>query len=507
MSRVAPAKKQKNPLRILFASAEALPLIKTGGLADVSAALPTALHEIGVDVRLLLPAYRGARELAKQVDVVAQLTLPALGKATLLLARFADLPVPVYLVERPDFFDRPGNPYLDETGQDWADNAQRFGLLSSVAALLATDASPLSWRPDVLHCNDWQTGLAPAYMHFHAGKRAASLMTIHNLAFQGIFPAGMLTDVGLPAESFSISGVEYFGKLSFLKAGLYYADALSTVSPTYAREIQREPLGFGLHGLLKSRARHLVGILNGIDVAQWNPAQDSMIAQHYDVESLAAKAGNKAALQKWAGFEIAADIPLIGMVGRITEQKGIDWVLAVLPALLDSNVQFVILGSGEADFEQQVVALEARFPRQLRAFIGFDERLSHRVEAGADMFLMPSRFEPCGLNQMYSMRYGTPPIVHATGGLVDTVIDANPKTLANVTATGFTFKTASASALLKALNRALTAYGNPDTWRKIQRCGMRRDFSWTASARAYLDVYSGIVKSDKLTASDLSRTR
>ncbi|TCJ13832.1 glycogen synthase GlgA [Parasulfuritortus cantonensis] len=465
---------------VLFATSEARPLIKTGGLADVSGALPTALRALGVDCRLLLPGYRQVLASLGDLPEVARFEgMAGFADARLLLGSMPDSGTPVYVLDSPTYFQRDGGPYQDTSGTDHADNADRFALLSRVAAHLCTANSPLDWRPELLHCNDWQTGLAPAWLHF-AGRPVPSVMTIHNLAFQGIFPPSTVARLGLPASSFQIAGIEYYGNLSFLKAGLFYADRLTTVSPTYAEEIQHEPLGMGMQGLLSSRAESLTGILNGIDMNDWNPAGDPHLPAHYTVRSMSGKPRCKEALQADLNLEVAPQTPLFGVVSRLTHQKGLDWILQVAPGILDRGGQLAVLGTGDKSVEQALRDLVAAYPGRVAATIGYDEGLSHRIEAGADLFLMPSRFEPCGLNQMYSLRYGTPPIVHATGGLRDTVVDG---------VDGFVFTYATAHGLWLAVERALTAYAEPTVWKRMLQAGMKRDFSWERSARAYLELY------------------
>lgn len=465
--------------RLLFATSEARPLIKTGGLADVSGALPAALRGLGVDCRLLLPGYPAVLEGLAGAGEVARLDLSGHPAARLLLGAMPGSGVPVYVLDAPDYYVRPGGPYQDTHGIDHADNAARFGLLSRVAALLCEVGSPLDWRPDILHCNDWQTGLAPAWLHY-AGRPVPTVMTIHNLAFQGVFPPAWVNRLGLPPDSFGIDGLEYYDSLSFLKAGLYYADHLSTVSPTYAEEIQREPLGMGMQGLLAARAATLTGILNGIDDTDWNPAADPHLPCAYTATDLAGKGHCKAALQADLNLAAAPDTPLFGVVSRLTHQKGLDWIIQAAPGIVDRGGQLAILGTGDKAVEAAVRGLVARYPGRVAATIGYDEGLSHRIEAGADIFLMPSRFEPCGLNQMYSLRYGTVPVVHATGGLRDTVDDG---------VTGFVFDVASAHGLWLAIERALAAYADRTAWQRIMRAGMARDFSWERSAREYLGLY------------------
>jgi len=481
-------------MRVLFATSEATPLVKTGGLGDVAGALPAALRARGIDVRLLLPRYR---QVGAALDRARERAwVPALAgfPAARILEAKGPRGVPCYLLDCPVLFDRDGGPYQDAAGADWHDNAVRFGLLSRVAALLGCAGSPLDWRPDVVHCNDWQTALAPAYLRFAADARAASVITIHNLAFQGIVPAGLIGPLGLPAESFTIAGLEYHGSISFLKAALAYADAITTVSPTYAREIQSEPLGFGLQGVLAARSDALTGILNGIDTDVWDPERDASIPAAYGPDTLERKAANKRALQERLGLAIEPAVPLAGMVSRFTDQKGIDLVIEAARWILRLPAQLALVGTGAREQEDAVRALARHHPGRAAAFIGFDEPLAHLVEAGADLFLMPSRFEPSGLNQMYSQRYGTPPVVHATGGLVDSVVDCTPETLADGTATGFKFAAPTAIALLDAVDRAVGAYRAPATWRALQRNGMARDFSWGPAAVRYAAVYERVAR-------------
>jgi len=460
-------------MRVLFVTPECAPLTKTGGLGDVSAALPAALRAQGLDVRTLMPGYR---EVVSGAPVAR---FQVLGFECRLLEAG-----PVLILDCPELYVRDGGPYQTHEGQDWEDNALRFGVLSKAAALLGTPRSPLEWRPDVVHCQDWPAALAAVYLHFEP-QRAATLMTVHNLAFQGNFDPALLERLGLPRASFHLDGLEFHGRLSFLKGGLAYADAITTVSPSYAREIQGEALGCGLDGLLRHRREALTGILNGIDVAEWNPAADPRIAQPYDAHTLEAKAANKAALQRRMGLRLEEDLPLLGMVSRLTHQKGSDLVAEAAGELAAMPAQLAVLGKGERAQEEALRALAARHPGSIAVQVGFDEDLAHAIEAGADLFLMPSRFEPCGLNQMYSQRYGTPPVARATGGLIDTIVDG---------ATGFLFEGAEPAALTAAVRRALAAFRDPARWARIQRAGMARDFSWGAAALRYADLYAGLAR-------------
>lgn len=483
------------PLKVLFATSECAPLVKTGGLADVSAALPCALTRLGIDVRVLLPGYPAVRKAAGAAGrgVPVMDALPGLG-VTRLIETTLPNGVPLIVVDQPNLYDRPGGPYQGITGEDWPDNPIRFGLLSKVAAILAGPGSPLAWRPRVTHCNDWQTALAPAYLHFSASSaaRCGTVQTIHNIAYQGLFDPQWVGRLGLPPEAYSIDGVEFHGKLSFLKAGLYYAGAITTVSPTYAREIQTEALGFGLNGLLRGRQDALTGILNGIDTVEWNPATDALLPRRYDARTLDAKAANKQALQRAAGLAAEPGVPLLGVISRLVEQKGLDLLLSVAPAVLALPAQLVLLGQGDHVLESAWSRLASEHPGHVTTRIGFDNELAHLIEAGADVFVMPSRFEPCGINQMYSQRYGTPPIVRATGGLVDSVVDCTPTTLAAATATGFVFTDLDPDALLTAIKRATVTYRDLQAWRKVQRNGMAKEFGWHAAARRYADIYRNV---------------
>jgi starch synthase len=484
-------------LRVLFITPEIHPLNKTGGLGDVSAALPAALRELNVDVRILIPGYPQVLSGLKYKRKIADFpTQPPFPPSSLLSARLpvgASAKLPLFVIDCPSFYCRDGGPYTDAAGRNWPDNALRFGLLSRIGATLASDASPIAWRPQIAHCNDWQSGLVPAYLHFHSGEKALSLMTIHNLAFQGVFPPDTVTQLGLPAASFDINGMEYYGGMSFLKAGLYYSDHISTVSPTYAREIQDAPLGFGMQGLLASRREDISGILNGIATDEWNPRTDPYLARNYSVTNLAAKSANKKALQQLLGLAVDPQIPLFGTVSRITYQKGCDLLLHIAKELTEIPAQLVVLGNGEAILERELSILAKNNAGKIAVHIGFDEKLAHLIEAGADSFLMPSRFEPCGLNQMYSQRYGTPPLVHATGGLVDTVVDCTPATMAVGSASGFLFGDMTSESFLGAIRRVASAYYDKPTWRRLQKNGMSRDFSWRSSAAAYRKIYLSLL--------------
>lgn len=480
-------------MKVLFATPELAPWMKSGGLGEISWSLPGALREAGVDVRILVPAYAPLLDAFPAARPVAELAPPGgVLPASRLLEAKAGNGVTLLLLDCPAYFRRGGTAYLDADGVDFSDNPLRFGLLSKTAALLSSEASPLRWRPDVLHCNDWPCGLAPAYLHFMGGARAATVMSIHNLAFQGIYPADTLAALGLPAEAYAMDGVEFWGKLSFMKAGLHYADRITTVSPRYAEEIQTEAFGYGFAGLLRWRRHDLTGILNGIDTETWNPATDPCLPRRYEFAHLKGKEACKAALRRRFGLTEDASSPLLGAVCRITQQKGLDLLLDIGNEIAQLPAQLVLLGTGDKALEAALSGLAQRHPGQFSTWFGFDDGLAHLVEAGSDIFLMPSRFEPCGLNQMYSLRYGTPPLVRETGGLADTVVDCSAATLADGTANGFVFGEATPAALLEAVRRAVSAWHDKGLWHKLQRNGMMQDFGWSKAATAYKAVYAGL---------------
>ncbi|MBI5782452.1 MAG: glycogen synthase GlgA [Gammaproteobacteria bacterium] len=500
--------------KILFVASEAHPLIKTGGLGDVTGSLPVALQSLRADVRLLLPAYRDAVRRAGKLKTITTLTIPGLDSPVKILeGRLPGTSLITWLVDFPPAYDRPGNPYLDSRGQPWPDNAMRYALLAHAAAVLASGRSRLKWQPDVVHCHDWQTGLVPALLA-RQKTRPATLFTIHNLSYQGLFPYLTFKALALPPDFWSPEALEFHGQLSFMKSGLVFADRLTTVSPTYAREIQTPEFGDGLDGLLRHRAGRLTGILNGIDDSEWNPASDPFLARCYSTRRLQDKLPNKLALQQEFGLPVQPKTPLIGMAGRLVQQKGIDLVLETLPALMHRPLQLVVLGSGETGYEEVLRKQAARYADRLAVRIGYDERLAHRIEAGADMFLMPSRFEPCGLNQLYSLCYGTVPIVRRVGGLVDTVVDATEENIKSEKATGIVFQEARAGALLRAVNRALALWKDNDRWKHIMLAGMRQDFSWRRRAAEYLQLYKrlrasapGVRQRERKSATSSSRRR
>jgi starch synthase len=473
------------PLHILFATPECAPWVKTGGLGDVCGALPQALTALGHEVRVLIPMFEALAPLAPRAQ--QSIDLPAQGPwpdASLRLVQEGGLML--WLLDCPALYGRPSGPYLDGQGQDFTDNAERFGFLSHVAARLSSTQSPSpDWPVDVLHCHDWTVGLAPAYLQQDAGRHAVSVMTIHNLLFQGPFPAELAPRLAIPPDWLSVEeGLLHWDRINFLKAGLRHADMITTVSPTYAREIQGEALGCGLDGMLRLRSRDLVGILNGIDTAVWQPAADPLIAAPYDAAHIEGKALNKQALRQRMGLAEDPQAMLLGLVSRMSSQKGIDLVLEGLPVLMTMGCQLCVLGTGDKALEEALVQAAASYPGNVAVHIGFDEALAHLIEAGADAFLMPSLFEPCGLNQMYSQAYGTPPIVRAVGGLVDSVVDD-----IDGNGTGFLFDEAITPAFLQAVQRARAAFDTPERWRGIQQRAMARDNSWAESARHYTQVY------------------
>ncbi|MEW6332043.1 MAG: glycogen synthase GlgA [Pseudomonadota bacterium] len=490
--------------KILFVASEAHPLVKTGGLGDVAGSLPVALQSRGADVRLLLPAYRDAVTRAGKLKTVASLAIAGLeAPVKILEGRLSGTALIVWLADFPPAYDRPGNPYLDPRGQPWPDNAMRFALLAHVATMLALGRSRIKWRPDVVHCHDWQTGLVPVLLAPEK-SRPATVFTIHNLAYQGLFPRQTFTALALPPGLWTPEALEFHDQLSFMKGGLVFADRLTTVSPTYAREIQTPEFGDGLDGVLQQRAARLSGILNGIDDAEWDPARDRYLAHNYSAGKLQGKAANKLALQREFGLPPVGETPLIGMVGRLVAQKGIDLVLDALPGLMHRPLHLVLLGSGEAGYETALVQQAARYRDRLAVRIGYDEGLAHRIEAGADMFLMPSRFEPCGLNQLYSLRYGTVPIVRRAGGLADTVVDATPENIGAGKATGIVFQEAGSGALLAAVDRAVSLWHDAGRWKQIVLTGMCQDFSWRHSAGEYLRLYEQL---QRPASGDVQRRR
>jgi starch synthase len=481
-------------LRVLEVAAEVFPWVKTGGLGDVVAALPPALARADADVRLLLPGYPPLRDALGKTRVVARLG-SAFGAATVEIhrGRLPGMDLPVYLVDAPYLYDRPGNPYLTQARADWPDNPRRFGLLGWVAAHLGCGDVERDWRADVLHAHDWHAGLACAYLGLHPGPRPATVFTVHNLAFVGEFDPVQLPDLLLPRSIFAPEGLEFHGRGSFMKAGLYYADQLSTVSPTYAREIQTSAFGCGFEGLLLRRAPVLAGILNGVDNTVWNPATDPHIEAHYDAANLSGKARIKEALQRSLGLHVDAGRLLVGVVTRLAYQKGVDLLVQAMRTLAAEGVQLALLGSGDPPLERQLAQLAADMPESVSISFGYDDAASHRIIAGADVVAVPSRYEPCGLTQLYGLRYGSLPVVHAVGGLADTVVDANEANLNADRATGFSFVNATETALHATLHRAQRLFADRTRWQQVMRRAMAQDFSWDEAAARYLDLFRQVM--------------
>ncbi len=474
-------------MRSLFCVSEAVPFAKTGGLADVAGALPGALRRRGLDVRVVLPLYRGIPRAG--LIPLRQVRCPIGGEeicGEILAGRFPD-GTPAYLLDSPGLYDREG--IYGEGGRDYDDNLARFAFLSQAALALMQEV----WQPDLVHCHDWHTALVPAYLRA-ARSATPTLFTLHNLAHQGTFPAEQFPLTCLPRSAFSPEGVEFYGRVNLMKAGLIWSHVLSTVSESYAREIQEEQLGAGLDGLLRARSSDLFGVLNGVDYSQWDPSVDPYIPHRYDAADLSGKARCKAALQSEVRLPVSPYTPLVGTVARLVEQKGFDLLAAAIDRIVAMGTQVLILGTGDPLYEEEFRRAEARWPAHVRAVIGFDEGLAHRIEAGADLFLMPSRFEPSGLNQLYSLRYGTPPVVRRTGGLADSVVDASPENLRRGTANGFVFEEYNADALVDAVGRAVAAYRDPSAWRRLQQVGMDADFSWDRAAEKYVELYKTTIE-------------
>jgi starch synthase len=480
-------------MRLLFASAEVFPLAKTGGLADVSAAPPLALADLGVHVQLVMPGYTEALDRAegKQASLPIH-GLPGIEQSSLVPARLPHSGLPIWLLDCPELYRRKGGLYLDDEGRDWPDNAQRFATLSYAVARMALGAVPAVGPVDVVHANDWHLGLVPALLAAEGGIHPPSVLTIHNLAFQGVFPAEVFPQLGLPPHWFTPDTLEFYGKLSMLKAGICFADRLTTVSPSYAQEILTPEFGCGLDGFLRARADHLTGILNGIDYGLWTPEDPIAVPYPYDFKNLMGKRRCKAALQAEMGLPSYNDTPLIAFISRLTEQKMADVLPEIMPAVAAQGAQFIVCGEGDGNIQQALKELEARYPQQFVLRLGYEEPLARRILAGADILAAPSRFEPCGLVQMYAMRYGTIPIVRNVGGLSDTVV-RHEHGLPNAEATGFIFDESTAASLADAIERAVHHYRKPVAWRAMQVRAMKQDFRWTRSAQRYLSLYDELV--------------
>jgi starch synthase len=494
-------------LDVLFVASEAVPFAKTGGLADVAGALPKALSELGHRVCVFLPKYGSIDEKKFQMSAVPEareLYVPIGFKSEKSAIKSTVIPntqVKVYLLESSKYFERE-DLYVDpKTKNDYTDNDERFiffcrGILKGLRRM--------GWHPDIIHCNDWHSGLIPAYLktiYMKDGffKDTKTLFTIHNLAYQGRFPAASFAKTNLPPEVFSPEGVEFYGDLNFMKAGLYYANAISTVSEKYAEEIRTlDEYGYRMNGLLEKRKSVLYGILNGVDYNIWNPAVDNKIAQKFDARSLSKKAENKKALLARYDLTYKEGVPVIGVISRLADQKGFDLIGETMADMLSLDIQFVLLGTGEKKYHELFQSVQKKYPEKVGVFLGFNDELAHLVEAGSDMFLMPSRYEPCGLNQMYSLKYGTVPIVRATGGLADTIHEFDPSA---GTGNGFVFVPYDGKELLKAVSRAVVTYKNQSFWKKIMKNGMSQDFSWKVSAKKYADLYARLLKKQTISNS------
>ena len=481
-------------MRVLFATSELFPLIKTGGLGDVAFSLPNALIELGVDVRVVVPAYRKVLSNVDRLRVLGWLKLADGSEVRVLSATHPAINFTLLLIDAAPLFDRDGLPYTDDQGHDWADNAQRFVCFSEASAKLATDVLGDDWQADVVHANDWQTALVPAFLSL-VERPPRTLFTIHNLAYDCQIDFGIFQALGLPDHWWSVDHGEFYGRLSMLKSGMVFSDLITTVSPRYAEEIRTTEYGYGYASILDGFADKLVGVLNGIDDRTWNPKTDPLLAANYDVSGKIrpGKRANRQALlaaMDASPMALEQEGPLVGFVGRLVYQKGIDLLLEVIPELLSqSDTQFAIIGSGERELEQRLIDLTHRYPNRVFCHLGYSEQLAHQLEAGCDIFTMPSRYEPCGLNQMYSLRYGSPPVVRDTGGLADTVVDATPRRLAREEANGFVFEEPTADALQEALQRAFELHRKPKQWMKLMKIGMQGDYGWHLSAEHYLRLY------------------
>jgi starch synthase len=478
------------PIRVLSVASEIYPIVKTGGLADVAGALPAALRSHAVEVRTLVPGYPAVLEALQAATEISSLPNFFGGHARLLGGSHGALDL--FVLDAPHLFARDGNPYVGPDGKDWPDNVFRFAAFARVAADIGLGSVP-AFVPDIVHGHDWQAGLLPAYLHYSHRPHPGTVMTVHNMAYPGIFAHELLGAIGLPPESFSMHGVEYFGQISFLKAGLQFTDRITTVSPTYAAEIQRDDYGMGFGGLLRERSAVLSGILNGIDIAVWDPVTDPAIASPYGVDCLELRAPNKAALQQRMGLRVSPDAFLLGVVSRLSWQKGLDLLLACLPTITNGGMQLALLGDGDADLRDFYRAAAAADPEHIGVVTGYDEGLAHLIQAGSDALVVPSRFEPCGLTQLCALRYGAIPIVSNVGGLADTVIDESEA----ADATGFKLAPVTTENLDHALRRAAAAFfasrSNASNWLRMQLNGMLTDVSWRHRAGRYAELYRRVI--------------
>ena len=483
-------------MRVLHVCTEVYPVVKTGGLADVTSALSLALSKLGCDIRLLVPGFPAFHEQLADKRLVFELP-PRFGASAIrvFIGKLPENNLTLYFIEAPGLFDRIGNPYTNEAHQDYPDNYRRFALLGWIAARIA-EGLDTNWTPEVVHAHDWHAGLAPTYLkasEFWLNRKlAGSVFTVHNLAYQGNFSGSVFGEIDLPPHFFHANGVEFHGQLSFIKAGLTYADKITTVSPTYAREILRPENSFGLGGVLQNRFQDLRGILNGIDTDIWNPATDTTLATTYTAQTLNKKQTCKTALQTEFGLALQKDAPLLCIVSRLAVQKGLDIVLDALPEMLRMGAQIIVLGEGDTSLETAFKNIAYANPRSVAIHTGYDEVRSHRVIAGSDLILLPSRYEPCGLTQLYGLRYGTLPLVHRVGGLVDTVVNSSDENIQAGTATGFTFDGFYYEAFMGSVRHAFRLFKDPATWQTIQRHAMQQQFTWENSAKAYLQLYDQV---------------
>ncbi len=483
-------------MKVLHVCSELFPLLKTGGLADVTGALPPVLSKLGCDSRVLLPGFpafmKGIENLQLLIELPAKF---GASKIQILSGTIPNTEIKAYVIDATGLFDRDGNPYSDSNNIPYADNYRRFALLGWVAARIA-EGIDSEWLPEVVHGHDWHAGLAAAYIKaseiYNGKKLAGTILTVHNLAYQGVFPAHVFHELELPGYFFNVHGLEFFGQLSLLKAGLFFSDKLTTVSPTYAKEIQSNEQGCGLSGLLGSRAHDLVGILNGVDPEVWNPVSDKLLIANYSAKSIANKAKCKITLQEYTGLKVQSDFPLFTIVSRLTEQKGLHLVVEGIYEIIKRGGQVAILGSGEAEIEQAFVKIAAKHPDSVAVQLGYDEDHAHRLVAGADVILVPSRFEPCGLTQLYGMIYGTLPLVHKVGGLADTVNDVSLENLAEEKATGFVFNEFNIVEFNAAVRRAFALFSRKTEWKKTQKIAMLQDLTWDAAAKKYFELYQQV---------------
>ncbi|MDD3266875.1 MAG: glycogen synthase GlgA [Burkholderiales bacterium] len=478
-------------MKVLHVCSEVFPFLKTGGLADVTGALPQALDKFGIANRLLVPGFPAFIESLENKIIVKEITNKFGASSVRVL--FGTLNgVEAYVIEAPELYNRIGNPYADKDGIAYSDNYLRFALLSWVAAQLAASLDQ-EWVPDVVHGHDWHAGLTPLYIRsieeYTGIKLAKTILTVHNLAYQGVFPDYVYNELELAQKYFSVDGLEFYGQVSFLKAGLYFADKITTVSPSYAIEIQGKEQGCGLDGLLLSRAHDLYGVLNGVDPDVWSPANDTTIAKNYEIKSLEGKSECRKALQSHTGLEEQDDKPIFVVVSRLTEQKGLHLVVEAARDIVGKGGQLAILGSGEKEIEEAFTELATEFPQSIAVQLGYDENHAHRLIAGGDVILVPSRFEPCGLTQLYGMAYGTLPLVRKVGGLKDTVTDSSLENLDDGIATGFVFDAFNIDEFKSAMRRAFALYSRKTEWNRFQKIAMAKDFGWDVAAKTYIDIY------------------